>query len=1266
MYNIDNVNTENNNTNYYGVLSDDITCIDDMLDVYRQEFDFSEDVHNQIKKGWDRRVTLSSKVSAHGHEFGARCILLDTCAGTPVFNSSNLFRSIETTDDPIIVDGCNKLGESVLVNQSGMTDFGEVHYDENCVGNILSYGYAVDNYSRVRYVHEDDEFLVQVSHNGDTYMFARDIETNIYICDLDTMVCDSAYMGAKHSMSFVTTVKGQMSKYNKREVKSAELAREIGRKMGFSAPSQLIKMINNGKFINNKLVSQDVLRAVDIWGVDLGTLKGKTPSHKSELATELDILVKTQSEDQIMHTDIMYVNGTPYFISVFTPLEYVMVDRITKRDEWGLWKIINGQINHVKRYKFDVPMIRIDGEGALSTDWFSSKLNEKGTTVDPTGAGELEAVAERKIQDVKKIFRAEVNTMPYSVGEVQQHWLVKYCASRINIRPTRNSVDYVSPREKLHARKIDVNKDLKHGFGDYVQVHNAVVNNTMEPRTSGALALMPSGNLEGSWYYFKLSNGEIVKRNRATVLPIPDNVIDYINARAVIKGKPLNRPKDFFERGRMRTVVEIDEDAEDPMDEEINIRLPREIVIHNDVHDNENEDDLDNDVQNHNDNEYATDIDAHNDLLEEEINDMIDEPPKQDNAELIYDIFGSDSDEEIVDHVIEEEIPDHVIEEEIPDPLPLRRSERNHQLGRWDRSVVGLTNISLTRAISNERKSNNYDDVRHQFMKRSFGLNMTVNQGIEKLGYQAILSVVTEVSQMVDKDVWSGVNMSDLTAEQTKRIITSNMFLKDKYRADGIFEKLKSRLIAGGHLQDREIYNNGASPTVSTGAILIVAAIAAKENRAVGSIDWPGAFLNSPMPQDGDHMVLMRLNKFLTSVLVEIDPSYKKFVNKNGTCVVRLNKALYGCVESARLWYDKLSGDLIKLGYVTNKADMCIFNRREADYSQTTLCLHVDDMKITCVNEIKLDQVINEIEKIYPGLSKQRGRVINYIGMTFDYRKNGQVKITMKKFIGDLLDDNCADIVGVAETPATNDLFTVRDISLSPLLLRGESERFHSITASLLYLSKRVRPDILTAVSFLTRRVMNPQKDDWTKLVRTIKYLRKTRAKGMILKPGEFISILAYIDASYGVHWDMKSHTGVVIGIGQGPVYAKSGTQKLNTKSSTEAELVGVSDSTGQVVWTRNFLLEQGYNMGPATIYQDNMSTIALIKNGRSNSERTRHIAIRFFFLADRVNSNEISIEYMPTGEMLADILTKPLQGELFRRLRDRLLNWYDADDDDE
>ena len=232
---------------------------------------------------------------------------------------------------------------------------------------------------------------------------------------------------------------------------------------------------------------------------------------------------------------------------------------------------------------------------------------------------------------------------------------------------------------------------------------------------------------------------------------------------------------------------------------------------------------------------------------------------------------------------------------------------------------------------------------------------------------------------------------------------------------------------------------------------------------------------------------------------------------------------------------------------------------------------------------------------------------------------------------------------------------------ISPLLgdRDRDRERFHFIAAQLLYLSKRVRPDLLVAVSLLTKRVLGPQQDDWNKLKRAIQYLRKTCHMGMVLEGGETVSILAYVDASYGVHPDMKSHTGCVIGIGRGPVYSKSTGQKLNTKSSTEAELVALSDSTSQIIWTRNFLEEQGFKMGPATVYQDNMSTIALVKNGKSNSDRTRHIAIRFFFISDRVTSKEINVEYMPTGEMLADILTKPLQGALFVKLRDKLLNWY-------
>ena len=125
------------------------------------------------------------------------------------------------------------------------------------------------------------------------------------------------------------------------------------------------------------------------------------------------------------------------------------------------------------------------------------------------------------------------------------------------------------------------------------------------------------------------------------------------------------------------------------------------------------------------------------------------------------------------------------------------------------------------------------------------------------------------------------------------------------------------------------------------------------------------------------------------------------------------------------------------------------------------------------------------------------------------------------------------------------------------------TEHFQSVT-------ERVRPDLLVAVALLTKRVSAPQK------VRAIQYLRQTLHMGIVLEGQQSISILAYVNASYGVHADLKSHTGCVIGIDRGPVYPKSTGQMLKTKSSTEAELVALSDSTSQIVWTRLFLGEQG------------------------------------------------------------------------------------------
>jgi hypothetical protein len=121
---------------------------------------------------------------------------------------------------------------------------------------------------------------------------------------------------------------------------------------------------------------------------------------------------------------------------------------------------------------------------------------------------------------------------------------------------------------------------------------------------------------------------------------------------------------------------------------------------------------------------------------------------------------------------------------------------------------------------------------------------------------------------------------------------------------------------------------------------------------------------------------------------------------------------------------------------------------------------------------------------------------------------------------------------------------------------------------------------------------------------------------------------------------------------------SKSAKQKIVTKSSTEAELVAASDSANQALFVRSFLIEQGHDVGPVIMYQDNMSCMALIDKGKPSSERTRHMGIRYFWITDKVREGEIKVEHLGTADMVANVLTKPLMGSQFVEERRMLTNW--------
>ena len=335
--------------------------------------------------------------------------------------------------------------------------------------------------------------------------------------------------------------------------------------------------------------------------------------------------------------------------------------------------------------------------------------------------------------------------------------------------------------------------------------------------------------------------------------------------------------------------------------------------------------------------------------------------------------------------------------------------------------------------------------------------------------------------------------------------------------------------------------------------------------------------------------------------------------------------------------------------------DICVFNL-DKDGVQCTVVLHVDDLLITCVEEPIIDEVVAKLIEKYKTVDARKGSVHSYIGMTLDFSKRGKVKVTQEGYTHDII--KAWGTAGTASSPAAPTLFSIRE--KSPALSEEDRKKFHSFVAKVLYLGKRTRPELLPACTFLATRVTCANEDDMTKLDRIFKYLNGEPDLGLTLTAGQALNIFAYVDASYGVHADGKSHSGAVISLAGGPVFTKSSKQKLNSKSSTEAELIALSDSSSQVIWTRDFLIAQGYSIAAATIYQDNQSTIALVAKGRSTSEKSRHINIRFFFVKDRVDAGEVRVEYLPTKAMIADVLTKPLQGALFKELRDKLLNCSD------
>jgi hypothetical protein len=446
-----------------------------------------------------------------------------------------------------------------------------------------------------------------------------------------------------------------------------------------------------------------------------------------------------------------------------------------------------------------------------------------------------------------------------------------------------------------------------------------------------------------------------------------------------------------------------------------------------------------------------------------------------------------------------------------------------------------------------------------------------------------------------------------------KNVITSSIFLKDKYDAANKFLKLKARLVAHGNRQIiDEVFGAKAtdSPTVSLAGVFILLHLAAANGWGKMAADIGGAYLNGTLKEPEYMRISRKVVDLVRGTASAFDPST---IQDDGSVIVRLDKALYGLRQSGRIWYDLLSSKLENLGYVRSDIDRCIFTKI-VGASTTHIAVYVDDLLVIGNDPKARSDLMDALRLEFKEITVQSEDNLSFVGLEIHTDTHKNVKIRQLGYIDDVLahfkiakdefqDHPCS--ANIMDQPKTGDASC-------------DKSRYLSGVMKLMYLSTRSRPDIAFAVSALACRSSDPKASDWNSLLRIAKFINKTRGEFLVFKFGGEIKLSAYVDASFMCHRDMRGHTGYAIfadSIGSAGVVYRSVKQTTVANSSTEAEVIALHDLVQHLLWVQGIYDSLGVNYEkPSVIHDDNEACIKLNSAPIVNfSGRSKYISRKYF-----------------------------------------------------
>lgn len=464
------------------------------------------------------------------------------------------------------------------------------------------------------------------------------------------------------------------------------------------------------------------------------------------------------------------------------------------------------------------------------------------------------------------------------------------------------------------------------------------------------------------------------------------------------------------------------------------------------------------------------------------------------------------------------------------------------------------------------------------------------------------------------------------------------MVLNVKRRANGEIDRFKARMVAGGNHQTYGVdYLDTYAPVASFTLVRIFLYLVLCLGLFVAQVDIKSAFLNGDLKED---------------IWVMSPRSIP------GVCsrVFKLRKSLYGLKQAHLAWHEKLSCDLLQLGFYELEYAPCIFRRVKGTVT-SYLLVYVDDMLIFSTTQEEVESIIIDFEGLYDLRRSEEVDLFLGVRLQWTLDRNSlptTLKMSQEAYLRSVLRRFGMEGCKPAVTPMVEKFFEGYREGDDEAAV--DIEVYQQMIGLLLFLALRSRPDILVSVLILARFQKCPSMYCYRAAKRVMRYLQGTSDYGLIYTKGT-CELSVFVDSDYaGDTIDRKSTTGYIVKLGDTVVNWGARKQASVALSTCEAEYLALSDASQEVIWMRRLLKEIGQVVkGPTTLRSDNVAAISWATGRKTIFKRSKHIDVRVHFIRDLVTQQQVHVVYVPSEENDADLLTKPLGRVNLKKVMNRI-----------